>query len=380
MSVLFGFSAIMLFYVFMGYPLVLAAWARFRLNPPCAGDYEPGISVLIIAYNEQATIRNKILNLLALDYPKNKLQIVIASDASTDGTERIVSEYSEHGIQLHRRRTQSGKPSSLNAIIPQLAGDLVVLMDARQSVAPNCLRALARNFRDASVGAVSGELHLAPAPAGPTGNNGMASGVGFYWRYEKFIRRLESGIDSSVGVSGALYAIRKDLFLTIKPDTLLDDLLIPMNVVRQGYRVVFEPEAAATDSAPVNARSEFGRKVRTIAGNFQLLSRETWLLNPAVNRIWLQTVSHKLLRLTAPVFLLTLLISNAFLLEHLLFRATFLLQMIFYSAALIGMISASRRTSSRALAIPYAFCVLNWATVIGFFRFLIGQQQIVWKR
>lgn len=386
MSVLFWFSAFMLFYVFVGYPLLLAIWGRRRGNTTknrpdalsTAGVYQPDISVLIIAYNEQTTIRRKIRDLLATTYPKNKLQIVIVSDASTDATERIVHQYRDQGVLLKRSIRQRGKPANLNAFIPQLRGEIVVLMDARQSIAEDCLDNLVKNFRDPAVGAVSGELHLAPTRTGV--DSGMASGVGFYWRYEKFIRRTESGIDSSVGATGALYALRKTLFLTIPADTLLDDLLIPMNIVRQGYRVVFEPRATATDTAPVTARSEFGRKVRTIAGNFQLLSREAWMLNPAANRIWLQTISHKLLRLTAPVFILTLVLSNAWLLDQTFYRWLMLCQLAFYSAALIGMIAGRRSQRLRILAIPYAFCVLNWATVIGFFRFLLRQQQISWKQ
>lgn len=386
MSAIFWFSAFMLLYIFVGYPLLLTLWARF--SGPCPGAFDkgpftaghpPDISVLIVAYNEQANIRNKILNLIAMDYPRDKLQIVIASDASTDSTGRIVREFREQGVQLRTSALRRGKPAHLNALIPKLSGEIVVLMDARQAVAPDCLKQLVKKFRHAEVGAVSGELHLLPATGGTVERSGMASGVGFYWRYEKFIRRMESDIDSSVGASGALYAIRKNLFLTIPPDTLLDDLLIPMNIVRQGHRVLFEPLATATDTAPVSARSEFGRKVRTIAGNFQLFSRETWLLNPVANRIWLQTLSHKLLRLTAPVFIVALAVSNSLLLDQALYQWLMLCQTGFYGAALGGLVLGNRWQRQRALAIPYAFCVLNWATVIGFVRFILGQQQISWK-
>lgn len=386
MSVIFWLSALMLLYVFIGYPLLLFLWAGLRKNPPGTGDHQPDVSVLIVAYNEQANIRNKIKSLLAMTYPKEKLQIVVVSDSCTDGTERIVHEYHAQGVQLLRSPAQRGKPANLNTYIPQLSGEIVVLMDARQSVNRECILQLVKNFSDPKVGAVSGELHLAPAQIQVPANGkfreetGIANGVGFYWHYEKFIRRMESTIDSSVGATGALYAIRKKLFLTIPADTLLDDLLIPMNIVRQGYRVIFESLATATDTAPVTARREFGRKVRTIAGNFQLLSRELWLLSPAANRIWLQTISHKLLRLSAPVFILLLIVSNAFLLDQTFYRWLMLLQVIFYSAALGGMLSGTRWQRKRALAIPYAFCVLNWATVIGFMRFVLRQQQINWKQ
>lgn len=379
MSGIFWLSALMLFYVFFGYPLLIWLWSRARSKPVLKEFHEPEISVLIVARNEQATIRNKLKNILAMDYPLKKVEIVVASDASSDATDSIIEEFAAHGVVIRACVTQRGKPTNLNECIPQLRGDIVILMDARQDVGPGFVRALVRNFCDPKVGAVSGELVLAPSNTAGDGTQSVASGVGFYWRYEKFLRRMESNIDSSVGATGALYAIRKSLFRPIASDTLLDDLLIPMNIVRQGYRVLFEPDAIAVDPAQVSASSEFRRKVRTIAGNFQLFSRETWLLNPVANRIWLQTVSHKFFRLTAPLFLVLLMASNLFLLSSPFFVMTLLIQLFFYGAACGGLASDSHGNGYRAFAIPYAFCVLNWATVIGFTRFIFKQQQVIWK-
>ncbi|MDO9318381.1 MAG: glycosyltransferase family 2 protein [Gammaproteobacteria bacterium] len=376
MTALFWFSALMLFYVFIGYPLLILLWSRLRGRPARSAHYEPTLSVLIVARNEQATIRKKLINLLAMDYPMYKVEIVVVSDASNDATDAILGEFKSPGVVIKTGLAQRGKPANLNECVPGLRGDIVILMDARQEIERGFARALVRNFSDPEVGAVSGELMLAPVSAH---SGAAASGVGFYWRYEKFLRRLESTIDSSVGATGALYAIRRTLYRPVAPDTLLDDLLIPMNIVRQGYRVIFEPDAIALDAAPVSASSEFRRKVRTIAGNFQLFSRETWLLNPVANRLWLQTISHKFFRLTAPVFLALLMISNFFLIDSPFFQMTLIAQLLFYSAALGGLVSESRWKSYRALAIPYAFCVLNWATVIGFIRFMFKQQKVMWK-
>jgi biofilm PGA synthesis N-glycosyltransferase PgaC len=375
-SAIFWISAFMLFYVFFGYPLFIWLWSRVRARPVLWNLHEPDISVLVVAHNEQATIRTKLMSLLAMDYPLHKVEIVVASDASCDETDNIIKEFATQGVVIKTCVSQRGKPANLNECIPKLRGSIVILMDARQEVSSGFVRALVRNFADPRVGAVSGELVLQP-PSAETQD--VASGVGFYWRYEKFLRRMESNIDSSVGATGALYAMRKSLFKPIASDTLLDDLLIPMNIVRQGYRVLFEPDAIAIDTARISASSEFRRKVRTIAGNFQLFSRETWLLNPTVNRLWLQTLSHKFLRLTAPLFLVLLMASNLFLLSSPFFLMTFLIQIIFYGAACIGIASDSHGNSHRACAIPYAFCVLNWATVIGFIRFVFRQQQVIWK-
>ncbi|MDP2140741.1 MAG: glycosyltransferase family 2 protein [Gammaproteobacteria bacterium] len=379
MSAIFWFSALMLFYVFLGYPLLLLLWARLRSRPAHKNFLEPFISVLMVVRNEEATLRNKLLNLRDMDYPQHKVEIVVVSDASTDDTDRILAEFESQGVIARKALSQRGKPSNLNECIPELRGEIVILMDARQSVEPEFARALIRNFNDPQVGAVSGELVLAPVALPMNTSSSAASGVGFYWRYEKFLRRMESRIDSSVGATGALYAIRKSLFQPIAPDSLLDDMLIPMNIVRQGYRVIFEPDAVATDAAAISASSEFRRKVRTIAGNFQLFSRETWLLNPFVNRLWIQTISHKFLRLTAPLFLMLIMISNFFLIDSTFYLAVLVVQLLFYAAALGGRISESRNTGVRAFTIPYAFCVLNWATVIGFIRFVFRQQQVMWK-
>jgi poly-beta-1,6-N-acetyl-D-glucosamine synthase len=382
MTVLFWFSACMLLYVFVGYPLLIWVWARSRGRDRTRSSnyFLPSVSILIVARNEQSTIRAKLENLLAVDYPRDKYDIVVVSDGSQDDTEAIVRSFDSRGIRLVAGLTHRGKPASLNESIPGLSGDIVILMDARQTVEPDCVRALVKNFSDPHVGAVSAELMLAPRANGNQqgATGGVADGVGFYWRYEKYLRRMESNIDSSVGATGALYAIRRRLFLPIASDTLLDDLLIPMNIVRQGYRVIFEPSAIARDTAVVSAVSEFRRKVRTIAGNFQLMTRETWLLSPRKNRIWIQTISHKLFRLTAPMFLLAILITNMLLLGERFYQFIFFTQLLFYSAALFGRLSESRGVGSHIISIPYAFCVLNWATVIGFKKFIF-KQQISWK-
>ncbi|MDO9518784.1 MAG: glycosyltransferase family 2 protein [Pseudohongiella sp.] len=377
MIAIFWISALLIVYTFVGYPLVLVLWARAKASEIRCADYEPDVSVLIIARNEEASIGNKLTNILAMDYPAEKLQIVVASDASTDRSNAILSEFETRGVKVVTGFSQRGKPANLNECVPELSGEIVVLMDARQNVGVDAIRAMVRNFKDPLVGAVSGELML--IPQANDNNKSASNGVGFYWRYEKFMRRLESEIDSCVGATGALYAIRKRLFHPIASDTLLDDFLIPMNIVRQGYRVVFEPAAIAWDAAEITAASEFRRKTRTIAGNFQIFARESWLLDPWVNRLWIQTISHKFFRLTAPVFLLLLFITNVFLLTNAFFVLCLVLQLLFYGAALVGHTTESRWRGIQLLSIPYAFCVLNWATVIGFSRFLSGRQKIVWK-
>ena len=255
--------------------------------------------------------------------------------------------------------TRRGKPAVLNDVVPKARGEIVVMADARQTFDPRAIRELVAPFADAGVGAVSGELILT---AGGDATR-VGEGVSVYWRYEKFIRRHESLADSTVGATGAIYAIRRALFVPIPPDTILDDVLIPMTIARRGYRVVFEAAARAYDRPAATASQEFRRKVRTIAGTFQLFARGRWLLSPRHNRLWLQTVSHKGLLLEKP-----------------LYRLSLGAQVVFYVVALIGWLMGDARTRIPFMSVPYVFCLLNWATTVAFVRFLTGRQRVTWDK
>jgi cellulose synthase/poly-beta-1,6-N-acetylglucosamine synthase-like glycosyltransferase len=252
----------------------------------------------------------------------------------------------------------------------------VVFADARQRYDAQALRALMANFADPGVGAVSGELIMTAGRDAALGGEGAA----MYWQYEKLIRSTESRGGSTVGATGAIYAIRKSLFEALPEDTILDDVLIPIRIARRGYQVVFEPAAKAFDIAPASARAELVRKARTIAGNFQLFARDRWLLNPRQNPLWFETVSHKALRLAIPVLLATLLVANLTLLDLWPYRVTMAGQVAFYAAAASGL---GQRQSSRRmilLTLPYTMCLLSWATVVGFFRFVTRDQAVTWER
>jgi cellulose synthase/poly-beta-1,6-N-acetylglucosamine synthase-like glycosyltransferase len=333
----------------------------------------------VVAHNEAPRIKTRIDNLLALDYPRDRLEIVIASDGSTDGTPECAYAYTSQGVTVIPFEKRRGKPAVLNEVVPRARGEIVVFADVRQRFSVSALRGLTKVFADPAVGGVSGELLLSPNAGGEEAS-GIGEGVGFYWRYEKFIRRNESRVDSTVGATGAIYAIRKGLFEPIPDDTLLDDVLIPMRIVRRGYRVLFAPEVWAYDRMTVTTREEVTRKVRTIAGNFQLLTRERWLLTPFRNRLWLQTLSHKALRLLSPVLLLLVFGVNLLLLDRTLFRWTLAAQVLFYGIALGGFMVRNRRAKVRLLTVPYVFCLLNWVTVVAFLRFLRSRQQVTWEK
>jgi len=259
--------------------------------------------------------------------------------------------------------------------VPRCRGEIVVLADARQSFEAGALRALVRRFADSRVGAAGGELVL--VRDGET--TAVGAGVGLYWRFEKSIRSSESRVDSTVGATGAIYAIRRDLFDPIPDDTILDDVLIPMRIVRQGYRVVFEPGALAYDQPASAARDEFVRKVRTIAGNFQLFARERWMLSPFANRLWIQTLSHKGLRLLGPLLLILVLLTNLALARRAFYDWTLVAQVLFYLTALFGRLEGAARKVP-VIAVPYTICLLNWATIVAFLHFLGGRQRVTWER
>jgi cellulose synthase/poly-beta-1,6-N-acetylglucosamine synthase-like glycosyltransferase len=374
----FGLSSATLAYIYIGYPLAIGLVARRRARPVRRAPILPTVSLVVAAHDEARRLARKLDDCLALDYPRERLEIVVASDGSTDGTVAVAGRYAGAGVRVLAFAPRRGKPSVLNRAIAACQGEIVVLSDVRQTWSRGALRALVENFADPSVGAVSGELSFvrdgATAPA--DGTSAVGNGVSAYWRYEKAIRRAESAVDSTVGATGAIYAIRRELYEPIPTDTLVDDLLIPLRIARRGYRCVFDGRAIAWDRAAATAGEEFLRKTRTIAGTAQLFARERWLLRPRTNRLWLQAVSHKLLRLASPFALLALAVATARLARSSgVFRGALVAQAAFYGAAVAG-----TSVPGRLVAFPYAFCLLNLTTVAGLVRFLTGTQAVTWRR
>ena len=361
-------------YTFVGYGLLMRLLARTRSRTATRGlpDEVPFVTAIIVAHNEDARIVARIENLLASDYPPDRLHVLLVSDGSTDDTVARARSIANPRVTILTRPVRSGKAACLNAALRQCSGDLVVFADARQRFAADTIARLVAHFADPKVGAVSGALEIESA------QSGIGSAVDAYWRHEKGIRAAEAQWDSCIGCTGAVYAIRRALFAPIPDDTLLDDVVIPMQIAVRGYRVLHDPAALAFDPQPLEPAAESARKRRTLAGNFQMLARHPRWLLPWRNRLWWQLISHKYLRIFAPAFLAQILLANAALLARPFFRLAFLGQCGFYALAAIG--GLFPRLKQRVFSLPAGFVFLNLTTIRAFWHYVRDRDAHRWSR
>jgi cellulose synthase/poly-beta-1,6-N-acetylglucosamine synthase-like glycosyltransferase len=336
MEILFWTATFVIAYVYVGYPLLLAVWARLAPRPARKADPAttawPSISIVIAARNEGPRLPGRLDNLLALPYDGPR-EIIVVSDGSSDGTAGFLAAYQSR-VRLIEVPA-GGKPLALNAGVAAATGEILVFADARQRFSRPALHALVSNFADPSVGGVTGELILDCESGG--GDSTIGDGVGAYWKYEKWLRRQESLVRSTLGATGAIYALRRSLWTPLPADTLVDDVLAPMRAVLDGWRIVFEEQAVAFDRTVPDAATEARRKRRTLAGNYQILLQEPRLLMPIVNPVWLQFTSHKIGRLLVPWALLAAFITSAVLAgEAWIYILAFAVQAVFYGLAIVG--------------------------------------------
>jgi poly-beta-1,6-N-acetyl-D-glucosamine synthase len=366
---IFWIAAALVAYTYVGY----AGWLRLRMlwrsRPVLRGQVTPFVSVVMVVRNEEKILESKLKNLLSLDYPEDRLQIVVVSDGSNDGTEQILREYSPNErVQVVLNQLSKGKASGINDALGVAQGEVIVFTDARQMIDGSAVRLLAENFADPDVGCVSGELMLGDPENGESGK-----GYGLYWQIEKQIREMESASGSVVGATGAIYAARRELLTNLPAGTILDDVYLPMEVVRQCKRVVFDDRAIAWDAPHLGAEREFSRKVRTLSGNYQLVQFAPWLLGDE-NPIRFEFISHKLLRLGVPVALAALLIV-APLLRSPFYKVIFLAQVIFYALSLISLARlAQRGILARVADAAGTFVLLNGAAVVALANFVSGKR------
>ena len=366
-QLLFWASLAALGYTFLGYPLLLGVLARIASQPALKSPpaNPPSVTVLLVAFNEEARIRPRVENLLATDYSAGQLEVLVVTDGSTDGTVAQLRAFADPRVRVLAREQRAGKAACLNAAIPTARGEIVVLCDARQRFAPHTIPELIANFSDPSLGAVSGALEIDPAATG------VGGGVDLYWRLEKFIRASEGRFSSTIGATGAVYAIRRELFQPIPDDTLLDDVVIPMQIaVNHGKRVSFDPSAPAYDPQTTDPAKEKRRKLRTLAGNFQMLAHHPGWLLPWRTGLWWQLLSHKYSRIVAPVFMVTMLTGNAALAGETFYRWVLAAHLAFYALAALGLLLPALKW--KPISVPAGFVFLNLMTVGGCVNWLRG--------
>jgi len=374
MKLVFWASAAVIAYAYVGYALLLWMRSWWSPRPVMRGIDTPSVSAVMVVRNEEGAIGPKLRNLLSLDYPREQFEVVVVSDGSNDGTAAVVSEFQNNDarVRIISKPEARGKAAGLNDGIATARGEVLLFTDARQPIEPKALRLLIENFSDPEVGAASGELMLGDPAGGETGR-----GMGLYWRIEKKIRELESASGSVAGATGAIYCARRGLLDSLPEGTILDDVLLPMQVVRRGSRVIFDARARAWDSPDLGSSREFARKVRTLSGNYQLLQLAPWLLS-SQNAIRFEFISHKLFRLVVPFALLALLVASLFLRAP-FYRLALFAQLAFYALSLAAIGGMKIGPLSRIADPARTFVVLNSAAMVAFVNFVTGRKA-VWIR
>jgi cellulose synthase/poly-beta-1,6-N-acetylglucosamine synthase-like glycosyltransferase len=372
--VAFWGSLAALVYVYALYPLLLSLLRLVARRPITVNDFEPTVCLFIAANDEAAVIGSKLENALALDYPAGKLQIVVASDGSVDGTDEIVRSYAPR-VCLIASSPRQGKIAAINHGVESVACEIVVFSDANTFLRRDAIRALVRNFASEDVGCVSGDVTL-------VGDRALlAKSEDLYYRYERWLQHAESDIGSMIGADGALYAIRRSLFTPRAEDTILDDMAIPMAIVRAGRRVVFEPAARAQEPGVESAMEEFSRKTRVVAGAMQFLARSDSSVPLAAPQVILSLVSHKALRWMSPAFALILFVTSLMLTgsgEYHHYRAVWVTSSAIMAFGLLGTLPGLRRFPFVGLS--HYLCLVQAAAAVGFLKGLSGRQSVLWRR
>jgi len=376
-AILFSVLFTML-YTYAGYPMLLMLLKH--LKPRKAKNYSesvskcPSVSFIITAYNEEKAIKGKILNTLKLDYPAEKMQIIVASDGSTDQTEEIARSFSSRNVKLISVSGRKGKTAVQNAAVVQATGDILVFSDATSMYEKDAIKELVRFFDDPEIGCVGGRLIYRTE-----GNSASSKGGKTYWEYERWIKENEAEINSLIGVSGAIYAVRKSIFTNIPPDQI-SDFVIALQTVEYGYRVAYAPRATCSETTIRQAGNEFGMRVRITLRSLRALWYKRAIINPFRYGFYsVQLISHKLFRYLTPQMLLILILFNALLLENLAYRYFFGVQVGFYSLAIAGRILDSKGYYFKPASMAYYFCLINIASLLAFFRFMMGERMITWE-
>jgi len=374
-QIIFWTSAAALFYTYVGYPIFVYAVSLLFPKQIKRALFEPLVTVLITAYNEERDIRAKIKNTLELDYPKTKLEILIASDGSTDKTDEIVREFSSEDVRLFRQEGRVGKTVTQNNAVEQAAGEIILFSDATTIYETDVLKKMLPNFADETVGCVAGKLIYVD-----DSRSGIGQGAKSYWNYETFLKKSESRACSLIGASGCLYAVRKSAYQPMYAEAC-SDFLICTKIYEQGLRTVFEPNAVCTEETNRQTNKELQMRVRIISQTFTDLWRSRRMLNPLKSGFYaVELISHKVFRYAVPLFLLLIFLSSAVLsVSSKVFELIFAFQIVFYIAVVLAWFLERGKKNVGILAIPLYFVLTNAASVIGFYKFLRGEKFTRWE-
>jgi cellulose synthase/poly-beta-1,6-N-acetylglucosamine synthase-like glycosyltransferase len=374
-QIIFWLSLSLLFYVYVGYPLLVFAVSRIFPKQTRRAAFEPKVSVIITAYNEERDIRAKLENTLKIDYPKEKLEIIVASDCSTDRTDEIVREFADRNVKLYRQAERFGKTSAQNFAVEKATGEIILFSDATTMYEKDVLRAMLPNFADESVGCVAGKLIYVD-----DSDSGVGKGARSYWNYETFLKECESRACSLIGASGCLYSVRKSAYKAMYPEAC-SDFLIATVMYRQGLRTIYEADAVCIEETNRHSQKEMTMRVRVISQTFTDLWRNREMLNPLKSGFYaVELLSHKLLRYAVPLFLIFIFLSSGVLaFSYAIFDVIFAIQLAFYLAALVGWLLEKIGLKLGVLAMPFYFMLANLASLVGFYKFLRGERYARWE-
>lgn len=367
------------FYAYVGYGILLYVLVKiknlFVKKPNYMNQELPEVTLLVAAYNESDYVVDKVKNTIAQSYPSDKLKIVFVTDGTTDDSIEKLKSFEQ--VKVYHSDERKGKMAAINRVMPLIKSPITVFTDANAMLNADAIRSMVEHFANPKVGVVAGEKQILKVS-----ENNAEVGEGLYWKYESFLKKLDSELYSTVGAAGELYAIRTSLFQTLETDTLLDDFVLSLRICSKGYVTAYEPSAKAMETASLNIAEELKRKVRISAGGIQSVLRLQTLLNPFKHG-WLtfQYLSHRVLRWTlVPVFLVLMPFVNLFLLDNPLYQLSLFLQVAFYSLAILGYVFEKKGKKFKALYVPYYFSFMNYAAILGFKRFYSNQQAVTWEK
>ena len=374
-EVTFWLSVAALVYTYAGYPCLVFMVSNLRRREVRRGDFKPTVSVIITAYNEERDLGAKLENTLALDYPRQLLEIIVASDCSTDRTDEIAQSFSDRGIKLMRQQMRLGKTAAQNAAVEKASGEIILFSDATSNYQPDVINKLMPSFADPNIGCVAGRLVYVD----PSGSR-VGRGARSYWGYETFLKSHESRACSLIGASGCLYAVRRSAYVPLYHEAC-SDFIIATKMVEQRLRTIYEPDAVCTEETNRRPDKELKMRVRVIAQTFTDLWRHRAMMNPFKSGFYaVQLFSHKVMRYLVPFFLIASLISSAVLAtDSRVYLALFIAQSVSYLSALAGSILEQIGVRNRLLALPQYFVLANLASLIAFYKFLHGERYASWE-